>query len=425
VTAWPVVGYQGKPETTPMHPEPGPQHPAADGLLVVAIDRLPAWLLPAYGATWVAMPALDRVAARGVVCDRVIAVSDDGARTLGELLGGRAAGPPWPLVAAAAARGWPVTLVTDDPAAAAGASGGSLAVRHVPSAAEPARAADEAGTSLGRLFAAASVPLATGPHGLVVVHATSLGRVWDAPEELRLAYVDPDDPPPPTGARVPEFRVTAETDPDLLVGVRHVFAGQLTLLDRCLGRLLEALPARWGVAVVGLRGLGLGLHGQVGPAAMPPFGELVHVPAILADPTGRMAGQRHGGIVLPADVGATLVDWVAGVPPRGADAAAATAAAASLERLFAAWQPPHRDRAIVDTEVGVAVVTPGWMLVEPRGERPRLFAKPDDFFELCDVADRCPAEAEELGRLVADVAAGRPERAWTAPLSPAAIHGTG
>ena len=31
---------------------------AARGLLVVAIDRLPAWILPAYGATWVAMPRL-------------------------------------------------------------------------------------------------------------------------------------------------------------------------------------------------------------------------------------------------------------------------------------------------------------------------------------------------------------------------------
>jgi arylsulfatase A-like enzyme len=417
-----VVGYQGKRETMPMQTDPGPQHPVADGLLVVAVDRLPAWLLPAYGATWVAMPALDRVAARGVVCDRAIAAGDDAARTLGELLGGRAAGPPWPLVAAAAARGWPATLVTDDAAVAAAAGGSGLTVTHVPPAAAPTPAADEGATGLGRLFAAAAAPLAAGPQGLVVVQATSLGRLWDAPEELRLAYVDPDDPPPPAGVGVPEFRVSADTDPDLLVGVRHVFAGQLTLLDRCLGRLLESLPARWGVAVVGLRGLGLGLHGQVGPAAMPPFGELVHVPAILADPIARMAGQRHGGLVTPADVGATLVEWVAGAAPR--DAARPAAEAAGLEGLFAAWQPPPRDRVVVVAAAGAAVATPGWMLVAPRGERPRLFAKPDDFFELNDVADRCPAEAEELGRLLADVAAGRPERAWTTPLSAGAIHGT-
>ena len=46
-------------------------------LLVVTIDRLPAWILPAYGATWVATPALDRLAARGVVFDGLVATSDE------------------------------------------------------------------------------------------------------------------------------------------------------------------------------------------------------------------------------------------------------------------------------------------------------------------------------------------------------------
>jgi len=425
VTAWPVVRYQRKQETTPMQPDDGPRNPAAAGLLVVAVDRLPAWLLPAYGATWVAMPALDRLAARGVVCDRMVAPGDDPVRTLAELLGGGAAGPPWPLAAAAAARGWPVAIVTDDAALAAAARGSDMLVRHVPPAPAAIVAADEADTNLARLCAAALEPLAAGPRGLVVVHATSLGVAWDAPDGFRERYVDPDDPPPPAGAGVPEFAVTDDTDPDLLVGIRHVFAGQLTLFDRCLGRLLAAVPAGWGVAVAGLRGLGLGLHGHVGPAALPPFGELVHAPAILADASGRMAGQRFGGLVVPADVGATLVDWVGGAAATAGGAAAAAPAAASLEELFAAWRSRERDRVVVVAAGGTAVVTNAWMLVGSPGGRSRLFAKPDDYFEQCDVADRCRAEAEELGRLLDDVAIGRLDRAWTTPLSPRAIRGPG
>jgi hypothetical protein len=54
--------------------------------------------------------------------------------------------------------------------------------------------------------------------------------------------------------------------------------------------------------------------------------------------------------------------------------------------------------------------------------RVRLFAKPDDYFELCDVADRCPDVAEELGRLAAAAAAGDVAAAWRAPLSAAATN---
>ena len=41
---------------------------APAGILVVTVDRLPAWILPAYGATWVAMPGLDALAGRRAKC---------------------------------------------------------------------------------------------------------------------------------------------------------------------------------------------------------------------------------------------------------------------------------------------------------------------------------------------------------------------
>ena len=40
------------------------------GLLLVTVDRLPAWILPAYGTTWVSTPAIDALAASGMRFDR-------------------------------------------------------------------------------------------------------------------------------------------------------------------------------------------------------------------------------------------------------------------------------------------------------------------------------------------------------------------
>jgi arylsulfatase A-like enzyme len=123
----------------------------------------------------------------------------------------------------------------------------------------------------------------------------------------------------------------------------------------------------------------------------------VHLPAILVAADGRMAGQRSADLVTPADVGATLID-LAGLAPVGS--ATTSSDARSLIGLFTDWQYEPRDRVIVAAGDSTAIVTRGWHLVAELSADgtpvPRLFAKPDDFFELSDVADRCPAVAEEL-----------------------------
>lgn len=407
----------------------GMVNPGARGLLVVTIDRLPAWILPAYGATWVAAPAIDGLAAAGVTFDRVIVSDDEPRRVVVDLAGGEGGSA---VFAAARARGWRAAIVTDDPAVAPAPEGVDRIV--VEQRAAGAAAEDVAATNLGRLFAAAANVLRAGDHELVWCHAGSLGRVWDAPQELREAYVDPDDPPPASGVGVPEVVVTRATDPDLVMGIRQVFAGQVTLLDRCLEPLLRAVSPQaaettagvgsgWAVMIAGVRGLPLGIHGRVGTAPTVPHGEVVHVPAIIVDPGRAMAAQRYGGLVTPTDLGRTLVAMVAAAdePPP-----ACPREGRSLAGLFRGWSAPARDRVIVTSAEGTAVVTPAWHFVLParpddEGRRKgSLFAKPDDYFELCDVADRCSEVAEELRRLAEAVEAGDEERAWQAPLTAAA-----
>jgi hypothetical protein len=400
--------------------------PPPGGMLLVTIDRLPAWILPVYGCTWLAMPALTELAGRGLALDALLAEGDEPVTTLAELAGhGRGQDGAWPLVTAAAAAGWSPAVVTDDEAFGA-CLPGNVAARRVAITPASHPAADESVTNLGRLFAVASDLLAERPCRFLWCHAASLGATWDAPPACRDAYLDPDDPPPPPGTAVPEMILDDRTDPDLVVGLRHVFAGQLTLLDACLSQLLDAVAERegdrpWTILVAGVRGMPLGLHGRIGPGPLAPFGELVRLPAILVDHAGRMAAQRYGGLVTPADVAVTLVEQAGGVVSVDDEPAAGR----SLSGLLDAWQHPARDRAICRTARGTAIATPAWHLVVPQPldeQPPLLYAKPDDFFEACDVADRCPEVAAELAAL-ARLAETDPAAAWTTPLSDAALEG--
>ena len=349
----------------------------------------------------------------------------------------------------AAAGGWPAAVVTDDPVVAAGlvaatAGGPAASVRLVEAAAKTEVEEDDAETNIARLVDAAIDVIVTGSHRLVWCHVGSLAVAWDAPERYRDRYIDPEDPPPPSGARVPEFAVDADTDPDRVVGMRQVFAGQITLLDSQLARLFAATrqgtgsECGWAVLFVGVRGLPLGLHGWAGVGGRElPYGELIHLPAVFVDAAGRMAAQRYGGLVVPADLGRTLLDWMDDATGSQTPAAAVDAASPwlgrSLAGLFENWSVTVRDRVVVAGPDGAAIVTPAWHCLlagepaEPDAQRDdtnavRLFAKPDDFFELADVANRCSDVVGPLGDLLERVIAGEDRAVWVATL-PAAAQG--
>lgn len=391
-------------------------------LLLVTIDRLPAWILPAWGATWVSTPALDTLAGSGVVLDRLVASTLDPRQTLESIGGG--------VLAVAAAGGGGSSIVTDDAGFAESGIAAMAGVRtKVVDAILPRRAARTIeGTNPGRLFAAARELVTGGDDRFVWVHAGSLATAWDAPDSFLGPYVDAEDPPPPEGVAVPSLWLGRDHDPDLVVGYRQRFAAQVTLLDRCIGELLAALPVAtagspaWTVCLAGVRGMALGLHGVIGVPGGDreelPLGESIHLPAILVDSRGRMAGQRYSGLVLPADLGATLRGVLApeGPPPPSPDGGLP---ARSLDGLFDGWNHPSRDRVLCVTPAGTAVVTESWMYVEPTGpdaERsPRLHAKPDDYFELVDVHSRCPDVVAHLAEIAAAARRGD-HAAWTMPL---------
>ena len=98
----------------------------------------------------------------------------------------------------------------------------------------------------------------------------------------------------------------------------------------------------------------------------------------------------------------------------------------SLGPLLEAWRPVPRDRVVVRAPGGDAIITPAWHLIDAgdisTDHRSSLYAKPDDFFERSDVADRCADVAEELTRALGR-GCGDPSRAWHVELSAAARSG--
>jgi hypothetical protein len=60
---------------------------------------------------------------------------------------------------------------------------------------------------------------------------------------------------------------------------------------------------------------------------------------------------------VPAEIGATLLDIVAGPRPTGPESSA------SLVGLLDSWSAPSRDRVIIDAGDMAAIVTNGWHLV--------------------------------------------------------------
>ncbi len=139
------------------------------------------------------------------------------------------------------------------------------------------------------------------------LHVGSLGRVWDAPLEFRNQYSDEDDPPLPESPLVPNEILAADFDPDLLLGFTHSYAGQVTLLDLCLGSLLESLAAtslgrNMLTTVLSARGFPLGEHGRVGACDDALYGELTQIPWLLRFPDGSGAAERTQALVQPADL---------------------------------------------------------------------------------------------------------------------------
>jgi arylsulfatase A-like enzyme len=231
-----------------------------------------------------------------------------------------------------------------------------------------------------------------------------MSAAWDAPLEFRNAQADEEDPPPPPFVDPPDRTLARDYDPDELLGIEQAYAGQVQLVDACLGLLMAALdesPSRDEalLAVTSPRGYPLGEHLRVGPSDGALYGELLHVPLLLRLPADEREAARLQQLVQPCDLAPTIAvlcgwgDWPADGYGRN---------------LLSSKGPADQQReAIVAIGPGQrAIRTRAWFLRESAARNEpvyELFAKPDDRWEVNEVSNRggevASLLAAELDRL--------------------------
>jgi arylsulfatase A-like enzyme len=187
--------------------------------------------------------------------------------------------------------------------------------------------------------------------------------------------------------------LSLDFDPDELLGITQAYAGQVSMLDTCVGALLDffyGLPisSETLLSLTSARGFPLGEHLRVGPCDGALFGEALHVPWMVQLPDGAGAAMRSPALLEPSDLWATLLDWWAVARPQ-------SPTADSVLPLIRQEAFSLRDRLCMAGRNGQrAIRTPAWHL--RANLDPELFAKPDDRWEINNVASRCQDVVENL-----------------------------
>lgn len=376
--------------------------------LVLVVDRLGAGFLGAYGNTWLETPEFNALASESLLLESAFA----DAPALDQIYRGywsglpaasnRIVAPTDGLASRLARADIPSELITDclDVAEHPLASGfDELTV--LPEVRATESAADAAQTQFATLLAAAIERLQDPTPRLIWLHANGLAAPWDAPLDFREQFRDEEDPPSPTGLGPPEFPVSANTDPDEVLGWVHAYAGQVAAFDACWGALFDAfraspLQANALAIVTSPRGYPLGEHGWVGRAGDQLREELLHVPCLVrrGDAIGALA--RDALLTQPVDLHATLCEWF-GLPPLdGASPQRSWLDLASRE-AFAERRP------ILAVGPGERAVRTSHWFFRRDSERDELYVKPDDRWEVNEVSRRCQPIVEAFDQLQSDL----------------------
>jgi arylsulfatase A-like enzyme len=172
---------------------------------------------------------------------------------------------------------------------------------------------------------------------------------FHVPEPYASMYTDEDPRDPdlinwPNYGRVDEGR--AELSDRQLQFVRSQFAGKVTMVDRWLGRVFDALDdtGAWddtAVVVTSDHGHYLGEHGWIGKPEAPLYNVLAHTPLFVWHPDSPRAGERVDALTSAVDLYATILDLLEVPQPEHT-----TDHSRSLTPLLRGDTDSHRDWAL-------------------------------------------------------------------------------
>ncbi|MCA9216303.1 MAG: hypothetical protein KDB27_24715 [Planctomycetales bacterium] len=241
---------------------------------------------------------------------------------------------------------------------------------------------------------------------LMWLHCPGMAVAWDAPMSFRCQFAGPDDPSPWPDAAPPEL---ATDDPDERFRIECAYSGQVVLFDMLLSNFLQAidsLPSEPLLIVAGGRSFPLGQHGKIGFDQAPLQPELVHVPMFARFPrlsSTQSLFENHvrlQSLIQPADIFSTLANWF--------DETKDIAEGQGFERCLTHPTGDERELAVTVGEYELSIRTPYWFACcygpsSTESAACQLYLKPDDRWNLNDVADRCPHVVEDLSHFQADV----------------------
>ncbi|HJT77204.1 MAG TPA: sulfatase-like hydrolase/transferase [Gemmataceae bacterium] len=377
-----------------------------------------------YGNDWIETPALDRLAAEGVVFDRHYADVPDPAGAAHAWRTGRYRLPP----PAGEDEAMPAADEPDLLALLAAAGVETVLVRKESRPLEETLAATE--EELRRL--------ADRDGWLLWVELDTLLPPWEAPEEFLLHYFDSAEDEETAEEDAEGEPLTPLTDPPAglidpdddatFLRLQRTYAGAMTYLDTGLGEFFDALREDGtlnDVLVVFTtdHGLPLGEHGVMGLARPWLHDELIHLPLILCLPGGAEAGRRIPALTQPVDLLPTLLAAFNLPVP-------AAAHGENLLPLARREKEAVRSYACSGLRSGDwcewALRTPDWAFLlsvsappEEPPRSPQLYGKPDDRWEVNNVVQHHLETADHLERVLRGFAEAsrRP-----GPLAPPGLH---
>ena len=335
----------------------------------------PVSFLGAYGNEWVGTPNLDRLAAEGVVFDAHFA-AEPGLRP-----------GPLPGHSALIRAGRPEN---DAPPAYYAGWGRVVDARPGPNNISPLDA-------LTRSLPAVLATLANDPDWHLGIELDTLLPPWHVPQHVFEVYVEEliEDgeaagvepwADPPCGW----FDEDDQASWELL---HRSFAAAMTVFDVKLGPVFDLLRARgldrdahWLFTTAA--GFPLGEHGVIGYHRPWLHEELVHLPLIVRYPNGEHAGRRGSGFTQPEDLH-------------------------DLSKLLTTTRDHVITRHSLHGSSEISIRTAEWTYLHPMTtaedddeRRPKLFARPDDRWEVNDLAARTPEVVEELANRLQSLAGG-------------------
>ncbi|MDX1929426.1 MAG: sulfatase-like hydrolase/transferase [Pirellulaceae bacterium] len=407
--------------------------------IVVVVEGVSTGLVGAYGSNTAVTPALDRLAAHGLVLDQCFVDSLHLRKQLQSLWTGRhAAQEPnldWSMWRQLVASGFEACLITDCEVTAKFAEQlgcPRVTLVKVDEPTEPAEDWTECG--LMQVFVSAVEELSeTESNRVIWIHSRGLRWPWDAPVDLRERFIDPEDPLPPSEACVPDIVITDQTDPDEIIGWGQVAAAQVAVIDQAIDILISTIESRadasdWAWMVVSPGGVPLGEHGRVGWGQPSLHGEELSCLAIVQPAIGNASGPDEAKVAPGRSDPPTQIapsksdppsqvapDATSGARPPGSrraelcqlpdllitfldslelDVSSLNCACwgRSMLRLGSfsapyAW-PAQFQAAFVEHSNDQWLRTPAWSARFFESQASELYVKPDDRWEICDVASR-------------------------------------